>query len=105
MDDTGIAKMYPITVRSYDVEFNRVMTEFFDMNLTEGRTSRTAATIFEHVDSVFDNYAIQWSFVTGFGVDNTNVNIGEHDSIKSRVLEKEQHVRVQLLLEISRLLT
>ena len=32
-NDTGIAKMYPITGRIYDVEFNRVMTKFFDMNL------------------------------------------------------------------------
>lgn len=34
-NDTGIAKMYPITVRIYDVNFNRVMTKFFDMNLME----------------------------------------------------------------------
>ena len=43
-NDTGIAKMYPITVRIYDVNFNRVMTKFFDMNLIEGSTSETAAT-------------------------------------------------------------
>ena len=93
-NDTGIAKMYPITVRIYDVEFSRVMTKFFDINLIEGRTSGTAATIFENVDAVFNNHAIQWSSVTGLGVDNTNVNIGEHDSIKSRVLEKEPGIVV-----------
>ena len=92
--DTGIAKMYPITVRIYDVEFNRVMTKFFDMNLIEGRCSGTAATIFEHVDAVFNKHAIQWKSVTGLGVDNTNVNIGKHDSIKSRVLEKEPKIAV-----------
>lgn len=52
-NDTGIAKMYPITVRIYDVNFNRVMTKFFDMNLIEGSTSGTAATIFQHVDALF----------------------------------------------------
>ncbi|CAB4033387.1 Hypothetical predicted protein [Paramuricea clavata] len=67
-NDNGIAKMYPITVRIYDDEFNRVMTKFFDMNLIEGRLR--------------------------LGVDNTNVNIGEHDSIKSRVLANEPKVVV-----------
>ena len=27
-NDTGIEKMYPITVRIYDVNFNRIMTNF-----------------------------------------------------------------------------
>ena len=53
-NDTGIAKMYPITVKIYDVEFNRVMTKFFDMNLIEGCCSGTAATIFGHVYPVFN---------------------------------------------------
>ena len=46
-NDTGIAKMDPITVRIYDVIFNRVMTNFFEMNLIEGSSSGTAATIFQ----------------------------------------------------------
>ena len=45
-NDTGIAKMYPITVRIYDVNFNRVMTKFFDLILNEGSSSGTAETIF-----------------------------------------------------------
>ena len=93
-NDNGIAKMYQITVRIYDDEFNRVMTKYFDMNLIERCLSGTAATIFENVDSIFEKYEIHWSFVTGLGVDNTNVNIGEHDSIKSRVLAKEPKVVV-----------
>ena len=93
-NDTGIAKMYPITVRIYDVNFNRVMTKFFDMNLIEGSTSGKAATIFQHVDALFQKYEISWHSVTGLGVDNTNVNIGAHDSIKSRVLGKEPNVFV-----------
>ena len=43
-NDTGIAKMYLITVCIYDVNFNRVMTKFFDMNLIEGSTRGTAVT-------------------------------------------------------------
>ena len=64
------------------------------MNLIEGSTSGTAATIFQHVDALFQKYEISWHSVTGLGVDNTNVNIGAHDSIKSRVLGKEPNVFV-----------
>lgn len=35
---------------------------------------------------------ICWSSVKGLGVDDTNVNVGEHDSIKSQVLEKEPEI-------------
>ena len=75
--------MYPITVRVFDAEFGRVLTKFFYVNLLEGSSSGTAATIFEHVDAVFDKNGVSWNSVTGLGIDNTNVNIGAHDSIKS----------------------
>ena len=94
---TGIAKTYLLTVCIYDVNFNRVMTKFLDMNLIEGSTSGTAATIFQHVDALFQKYEISWNFVTGLGVDNTNVNIGARDSIKSRVLAKQPNVVVVFL--------
>ena len=32
-NDTGLSKMFPITVRVFDVNFNKVMTKFFDMSL------------------------------------------------------------------------
>ena len=89
-NDTGIAKMYPVTVRIYDVNFNRVMKKFLDMNLIEGSKSGTAATIFQHVDALFQKYEISWNSVTGLGVDN----IGACDSIKSWELAKQPNVVV-----------
>ena len=91
-NDTGIAKMYPITVRIFDADFNRVLTKFFDMNLIEGRTSGTTATTFEHVDATFEKNGFSWNSVTALGVDNTNANIGTHDSIKTQVLAKQPKV-------------
>ena len=93
-NDTGIAKMHAVTVRIYDVNFNRVMTKLLDMNLIEGSTSGTAATIFQHVNALFQKYEISGNSVAGLGVDNTNVNIGARDSIKSRVLAKQPNVVV-----------
>ena len=43
---------------------------------------------------LFSRNEISWHSVTGLGVDNTNVNIGAHDSIKNRVPGKEPNVFV-----------
>ena len=50
--------------------------------------------LFQHVDALFQIYEISWNSVTGLGVDNTNVNFGARDSIKSRVLAKQPNVVV-----------
>ena len=87
-NDNGIQKMFPITVRIFDETFSRIMTKFFDMNLLEGRDASTADVMFESVDNVLATNDIQWDHWIAIGLDNTNGNIGEHNSIKSRAKEK-----------------
>ena len=41
---------------------------------------------------LFIKHGISWDFVTALGVDNTNANIGEHNSLKSRALEKNHNI-------------
>ena len=91
-NDTGIQKMYPITVRLYNVQFNRIMTHFFDMNLLEGRDSSTAEVMFNSIDSQLSKHEISWDNCVALGVDNTNANIGAHNSIKSRAQAKNDYV-------------
>ena len=55
INGTGIVKMYSISVHIFDAEFGRAMTKFLDLNLMEGSSSATVATIFEHVDAVLRN--------------------------------------------------
>ena len=62
------------------------------MNLTEGRDATTAAEMFSSVDKFFIKRGISWDFVTALRVDNTNANIGEHNSLKSRALEKNHNI-------------
>ena len=52
-NETGLEKMLPITVRIFHVNFGRVMTQFFDMNLLSGRDSGTAEVIFYSIDAQF----------------------------------------------------
>ena len=68
------------------------MTKLSDMNLMKGRDAFTAAEMFSKINKIFIKHGIFWDFVTAFGVDNTNANIGEHNSLKSRALEKNLNI-------------
>ena len=87
-NNTGLQKVYPVTVRIFDVNFNRIMKTFFDMNFLEGTDAPTAASMFYSVNNLFERYNIQWDHCIGIGLDNTNANIGERNSIKPRVRQK-----------------
>ena len=72
-NDTGLSKMFPITVWVFDVNFNRVTTKFFDMNLIDGTDASTAETMFQSVDNQLNNHDISWDYCLAIGLDNTNV--------------------------------
>ena len=52
-NNNGLAKMYPITVKIFNISYSRVMTKFFDMNLIEGASASTAVVMFSSVDKQF----------------------------------------------------
>ena len=62
------------------------------MNLMKGRDASTAAEMFSSVNKLFIKHGISWDFVTALGVDDKNANIGEHNSLKSRALEKTHNL-------------
>ena len=87
-NDTDLKKIYPLTVRIYDVSNDRVGTRFLDMCFSSSSTA-------EGISSVLDGKLKQlleldnpWSTCTSVGVDNTSVNIGILDSLKTRVLRQ-----------------
>ena len=54
-NDKGIEKMFPITVRIYDINFNRIMTKSFDINTLTGaffQPQRTLTDDSAHVTDV-----------------------------------------------------
>ena len=93
-NDTGLYKMFPVTVRVFDINYSRVMTKFLDMNMLVGRTASTAQFEFDSVNQVLEKYGLDWNSVTGLGLDNTNSNIGKHNSIKQKALLKNPHLHV-----------
>ena len=91
-NDAGLEKMFPICVRIFDVNFNRIMTKFFDMNMLEGRDASTAEHMFTSIENQLRKNELSWDMVTSIGLDNTNTNIGDHNSIKSCALERNPEI-------------
>ena len=58
------------------------------MNLIDGTDASTAEAMFQSVDNQLNNHDISCDYCLTIGLYNTNVNIGDHNSIKSRAKEK-----------------
>ena len=90
-NDAGLEKMFPICVRIFDVNFNRIMTKLFDMNMLEGRDASTAEHMFTSIENQLCKNELSWDMVTSIGFDNTNANIGNHNS-KSCAYERNLEI-------------
>jgi hypothetical protein len=86
--DNDLSKMNPLTVRIFDVSRGRVVTELLDMCLTSGSSAGTAATIFEKVEDAISKHAVPWENCFGVAMDNASVNMGKHNSMKTRFESK-----------------
>jgi len=78
--------MNPITIKTFDKDW--VVHRFLDMGVTEGEHCGTAATIFAKIDSVLKKHSIPWTNCISLSVDNASVNVGDRNSIKTRVLKE-----------------
>ena len=88
-DNTSTEKMNPLTVRLFDQECGVVRTQFLDMCLS---SSASAEGIFSRMDEALSSHHIGWENCIGMGLDNTSVNMGCRNSIKTRVLQKNSSV-------------
>ena len=91
-NDNGPAKIYPITVRIFNIDYSRVLTKFFEMILIAGANASPAAAIISSVNKQLKTIQIPWEYCLAIGVDNKNTNIGDHKSIKSCTLQKNSTI-------------
>ena len=82
--DNGVEKMNPLTVRIINADSGMVHTQFLDMCMS---SQSTAEGIFSKMQGTLDKHAISWMNCVGIAVDNTSVNMGYQNSIKTRVQE------------------
>ena len=64
------------------------------MCTTSGKQAGTACVIFEKMDGVLQKHGISWDNCISLSVDNTSVNMGRNNSLRSRVLIKNPSVYV-----------
>ena len=90
--DTGREKMNPLTVRVFDIAHDTtVSTKFLDTCMS---SSATAEGIFSKIEAVLDKHNILFGNCVGIGLDNTSVNMGCRNSIKTRILQKNPAIQV-----------
>ena len=87
--DTGIQKMNAVCAHIFDVNrSNKMEIKLYDMCITSGEDCSKAETLFNAIDSAFVTDELSWKQCVSVGLDNTNVNMGNRNSVKSRVLQK-----------------
>ena len=89
--DTGIEKMNPLTARIFSSVHGMVTTHFLNMCMS---SSATAEGIFSKMQQVLLKHDISWMNCVGIGLDNTSVNMGCTNSIKTRVISVNPAVSV-----------
>ena len=89
--DSGVEKMNPLTVRIFDDNRGVISTQFLDMCMS---SSATAEGIFAKMHEVLSKHCISWSNCVGIGLDNTSVNMGCRNSIKTRVVQQNPSIYV-----------
>ena len=89
--DSTLQKMNPLTVRIFDINRGIVCTQFLDMCMS---SSSTAENIFSKMHGVMEKHEISWNNCVGVSVDNTSVNMGCNNSIKTRVLQENKAIYI-----------
>ena len=89
--DNGVEKMNPLTVRIFNVKRGIVHTQFLDMCLS---SLSTAEGLFSKMQDVLLKHEISWVNCVGIAVDNTSVNVGCNNSIKTRIQQVNPAVYV-----------
>ena len=82
-------KNFAILVRLWDEKQGKPMTRFLDMPICN---IGTAEKLFEAIHFTMHEKSIPWSNVVGFESDTTNVMVGKHNSVLSRVRGKQPNV-------------
>ena len=91
-NDTGLTKMNPLTIRIFDLESSRVVTQFLDMCIASAATAEAIYSVVNGKLSDLLDMDNHWKLCTCVGVDNTLVNIGIRNSLKCRVLQQNSSV-------------
>ena len=87
--DTRLKKMNAVCCQIFDVDTSkRAKFQLYGMCATSGENHSKGSTLFEAIDGTLAKDRLDWDNIVSVCIDNTNVNINNKNSIKSRILEK-----------------
>ena len=90
-DEGSLKKLNPIVIRLFDNSKARVSSQLLEMGASK---ESTAEALFNNLDNVLEINDISWQNCVALSVDNTAVNIGKRNSIKTRVLKMNPNIFV-----------
>ena len=88
-NDEGLVKLNPLLVRVFDINEGKVVSQLLNMCTCK---KNDAESLFGLIDDALKKEDVNWNNRVAIGMDNTSVNMGNHNSIKTRVLEKNWSV-------------
>ena len=84
--DMGLEKMNVACIHIFDVDrSNKVEVKFFNMCTTSGEHCSTTESLFNAINNTFTLDDISWEQCVSIWLCHANVNVGNKNSIKSRV--------------------
>ena len=90
--DIGVVKSACMVIRTFDEEAGTVRSEFY--KLAELGEKADAQTLFAAVESAFIEDGIPFDNLLGFASDGANAMLGRHNSVKTRLMEKQPNLFV-----------
>ena len=87
-NDNSIKKMNATCAITYNPNKSETINfRFFDMRTTTGEHCSKSGVLFDAINSALDKHEILWNNCVIIGLDNWKTNMGQHNSIKSRVFQ------------------
>ena len=90
-NDKSLVKLNPLLVRLFDNDLGYVNVQLLDMCCSK---SGTAEILFENIHNALRSNEIDWPSRVGLSLDNTSVNLGQYNSIKTRAQEVNNFIYI-----------
>ena len=88
-DESGIKEFNPVLIRLFDDNKGKVSVQLLDKRACK---EGTAEVLFNNINSILRENREDWENCVVVGLDNTAVNVGKINSIKTRALAKNKNV-------------
>ena len=90
-NDEGLVQLNPLLVRVFYINEGKVVSQLLNMCTCK---KNDAESLFGLIDDALKKEDVNWNNCVAIGMDNTSVNMENHNSIKTRVLEKNWSAHV-----------